>query len=161
MNILDIKGGREYRFLIDKELTAQVQFMYSCLAEENKHTPKCEIVGVKSAGSCHGLAFPNMTVVIAKEAKKREDGQAWNRTFGWVRVPPRPGYLLYVLCHELAHIRRFQAGDFHTGHEKLFQEELKLLCPPDLQHWEYEYKPDEALQAGVNHIPSFAVNRGD
>src|SRR5690606_37765030 len=61
---------------------------------------------------------------------------------------PRPGYGTYVVAHELAH---HYANFKHkvNGHGEMFMYWLKQLCPPELVHYELEYKPKFARAAGI------------
>lgn len=53
-------------------------------------------------------------------------------------------YYNYYLAHELAHI--FVQDE---AHGQKFMAEFKRICPPDLQHFELEYKPRNAAIAGI------------
>ncbi len=71
-----------------------------------------------------------------------------------------PRYAIYYIAHELAHAwvyvngesRDRQGGD-DSMHGKKFYKEFKRLCPPDLWHYELEYKPQDAKRAGISPNP--------
>lgn len=146
-----------HQYKIDHRCTADVRFVYAILCEENKNVPVgVEVTAVADLGKNDGLAYQRTRqILMSASVWKQELGKRWIKTLGWVAAPPKIGYVIYVLCHELAHIRRADNGDFHTDHGKAFQEDLKLICPPELQHYEYEYMPDYAIMADVEHRVDF------
>lgn len=64
--------------------------------------------------------------------------------------PPEDGYgpdkeyAIYYFCHECAHI-----PNEGKNHGPEFMEEFKRICPPHLWHYELDYKPRLARQAGI------------
>lgn len=83
---------------------------------------------------------------------------AYNHTHKKTKDDPR--YAIYYIAHELAHAwvyvngesRDRQGGD-DSMHGKKFYKEFKRLCPPDLWHYELEYKPQDAKRAGISPNP--------
>ena len=66
----------------------------------------------------------------------------------WTFCQGDPAYWIYYLAHELAHAITFidNANDIHGP---IFMSNFKRLCPVELQHYEYGYKPRNAARAGV------------
>lgn len=67
----------------------------------------------------------------------------------WTLDKKGEDYFRYYVAHELAHmvaIKKFGEG----GHGKTFMECFKNICPEELQHHEYGYKPRNAASAGVS-----------
>lgn len=60
-----------------------------------------------------------------------------------------PGYLIYYTAHEFAHCF---AGS-KAKHGPAFMAVFKDICPTEFQHWEFEYKPKNAILAGVSIDP--------
>ena len=53
-------------------------------------------------------------------------------------------YYLYYICHELAHI-----PNPGIQHGPDFMKTFRSICPPELQHYELDYKPRLAKAAGI------------
>jgi hypothetical protein len=64
----------------------------------------------------------------------------------WVFTHKDPEYWLYYTAHELAHV---VVGPAHS-HDFAFMTEFKKLCPVHLWHYETEYKPQNAVAAGIS-----------
>ena len=56
-----------------------------------------------------------------------------------------PGYYIYYLAHELAHV---MVGP-GINHGPKYMEMFKRICPPELWHYELGYKPRLAKKAGI------------
>ena len=54
-------------------------------------------------------------------------------------------YFTYYLSHELAHAKKY----LQVPHGPEFMEIFKSICPPNLQHYEIDYKPRNAIAAGI------------
>lgn len=67
-------------------------------------------------------------------------------TWAWNKY--KPGYLEYIIAHEMAH-HFAHALEGCTGHGEAFQIWLKRLCPPQWVHYELAYKPRAAKAAGI------------
>lgn len=70
----------------------------------------------------------------------------------WVMVEKfkaagKPGYLIWYIAHELAHI----AAPENANHGPLFMAELRKICPSEFQHYELGYKPRNAAKAGISN----------
>lgn len=65
-------------------------------------------------------------------------------THQWYRAH-KIGYKTYYIAHEMAHA----FVGTHNGHNQIFMECFKKICPLEFQHWELEYKPREAKKAGI------------
>jgi hypothetical protein len=65
-----------------------------------------------------------------------------------------PAYAMYYVAHELAHawVHADGGGD-DSVHGARFYEWFKKLCPPQLWHYETEYKPRDAKRAGISTDP--------
>jgi hypothetical protein len=57
-------------------------------------------------------------------------------------------YFKYVVYHELGHVSQMFTNNF-CDHGPTFMNAFKILCPVELQHFEYEYKPRMAARCGV------------
>jgi predicted metal-dependent hydrolase len=68
----------------------------------------------------------------------------------WVLESPAKGKLVWYISHELAHT--YTQGDKHG---QRFMTQLKAICPEEFQHWEIEYKPRNAIAAGINFNKDF------
>ena len=68
-------------------------------------------------------------------------------------------YAIYYVAHELAHawVHADGKGDDST-HGARFYKWFKKLCPPQLWHYETEYKPRDAKRAGISTDPATNVN---
>ena len=62
----------------------------------------------------------------------------------WTMRGDKPGYAIYYVAHELAHIK---ASGWHHG--PLFMRAFKELCPKSYWHYEKGYKPRNAKAAGI------------
>lgn len=109
------------------------------LPELQKHCPKgisplCIIYGVNQRrGRCYQQE-QRITVPIwtMEETKKK------------------PGYIIWYLAHELAHLAQWQEDQFTDNHGPRFMAWLKRICPKEYQHYEIEYKPRNAVAAGIS-----------
>ncbi len=66
----------------------------------------------------------------------------------WVTKHEDQGYWLYYVAHEFAHA----LGDIGDNHNQRFMERFMKLCPVSLQHYETEYKPRNAANAGISKV---------
>ena len=71
---------------------------------------------------------------------------AWNST--------KHNYWIYYVAHEFAHIR-----NPHQDHNYKFMETFKELCPVDCQHYELEYKLQNAAAAGISQHKSLNAEK--
>lgn len=72
----------------------------------------------------------------------------------------RPGWLQYIVAHELAHVADVYSHGT-TSHGPLFMAMLKMLCPPELQAYELTYKQSSARAAGItvrDALPAVAAH---
>lgn len=67
----------------------------------------------------------------------------------WAMRHKNPDYCLYYLAHELAHVIAYG-----HGHDLVFMQALMRICPPELVHYELEYKPTMAKAAGISILSS-------
>lgn len=56
------------------------------------------------------------------------------------------GYWVYYLAHEMAH-----TDTYGHGHDQVFMNRLKSLCPLEYQHYELEYMKTSAEVAGIDY----------
>ena len=62
----------------------------------------------------------------------------------------KPRYEEYYICHELSHIFNWiEHAREADPHGPKFMRQFKLICPPEIQHYELNYKPRNAQAAGV------------
>lgn len=60
----------------------------------------------------------------------------------------RKAYRHWYISHEMAHAYDFiERGE--TDHGYHFMEQLKAICPSDAVHFELDYKPKNAMNAGI------------
>lgn len=59
-----------------------------------------------------------------------------------------PLYFLYYACHEMAHSLTPRVRG--QAHGKEFMKNFRKLCPPEIQHYELQYKPRNAAAAGIS-----------
>ncbi len=60
-----------------------------------------------------------------------------------------PQYTEYYLAHEVAHAITYeQTGE--ENHQDPFMENFMSICPPEVQHYELDYKPRLAKSAGIS-----------
>lgn len=109
--------------------------------------------------------FDDMITQIAKDLLKRAGMNTnvplytvnqrrgkFNRKANYIAIPlhaiksNRPGYLIYYVSHELAHVFTSPNSTPHGGE---FMANLKRLCPIEFQIYEYGYKPRNANRANV------------
>ena len=64
-----------------------------------------------------------------------------------------PNYAIYYVAHELAHAWADHDGNDPNDHNDDFYEWFKKLCPPELWHYELEYKTRGARRAGITDSP--------
>jgi predicted metal-dependent hydrolase len=69
----------------------------------------------------------------------------------WCLDDKRPGYKIYYIAHELAHV--FAPTD---SHGQKFMAEFIKLCPKEYLHYELDYKPRSASIAGITN-PSDSI----
>lgn len=67
----------------------------------------------------------------------------------WVIDNPREGYKEYYICHEMAHAFLCIAKIYDEHHGPRFMACLKDICPAEFVHYEIEYKPRNAMSAGI------------
>jgi hypothetical protein len=63
----------------------------------------------------------------------------------WLFGKADPEYCIYYLAHEMAHA----TAGCKANHGPVFMKELERLCPRHLLHYELEYKPRNAMAAGI------------
>jgi len=72
------------------------------------------------------------------------------------RKPDTAKYISWYLAHECAHGFNFiSLREYQDNHGPMFMEELKRICPADCLHFETNYKPRNAMAAGISNIPFF------
>jgi hypothetical protein len=62
-------------------------------------------------------------------------------------------YRLQYIAHELAHAYQYDEDKYNGNHGPRFMRWLKILCPPELLHYELSYKPRNAIAAGIGLVP--------
>ncbi len=86
----------------------------------------------------------------------------------WTFTKPEergPNYPLYYLSHEISHIyqRIVETANALAGkkqeapHGPIFYKYFRQICPPELQHYELTYRPQNARTAGISepdNLPS-------
>lgn len=87
-------------------------------------------------------------------ATKQDRGRCYYREKvitipAWVIDSPREGYKEYYICHEMSHAILCIAKIFEEQHGLRFMNVLKEICPPEYIHYEIEYKPRNAVSAGI------------
>lgn len=147
---------------VDLERTTKLRNLYQILLDVNDHTPKN--VKVFCTDEDRGVAYwPSRIATVPRYAFQAEVGLKWHpQSSGMIVIPKKIGYVLYYLAHELAHIHNFddpssdalyKNTDPHGHH---FMKAFRLLCPEEYQHYEYEYKPNQAHDAEVSFIGAAA-----
>lgn len=72
------------------------------------------------------------------------------------RTKHKPKYSTWYLAHECAHGLSAIRNHWNTdNHGPKFMAELKIVCPADAIHYEINYKPRNATNAGISAIPFF------
>lgn len=66
----------------------------------------------------------------------------------WALASKRPLFADYYTAHELAHAFAWM-HDREGQHGPAFMQWLKRLCPREAWHYELEYKPRNAMAAGI------------
>lgn len=85
-------------------------------------------------GRCY---YHRRTITIPIWALQREQKEA--------------NYLSWYISHELAHMFSWREdAKAEDGHGPNFMRWLKFICPEHCQHYEYNYKPRNAMAAGVS-----------
>jgi predicted SprT family Zn-dependent metalloprotease len=70
--------------------------------------------------------------------------------YPFLRESHKPRYGEYYICHELAHIHSWVTyGRNADAHGPKFMRAFTKICPPEIQHYELEYKPRNASSAGI------------
>ena len=71
----------------------------------------------------------------------------------WVVMNGRVRQWVWYIAHELSHALVCEKLGISrakkVGHGPAFQAILREICPEDVQHYEYEYKPRNASAAGL------------
>jgi len=70
-----------------------------------------------------------------------------------------PDHATYYLAHELAHAWTYVNGGNIRLHGDDFYKEFKRLCPPELWHYELQYKTRDARRAGIDPVPANNVKQ--
>lgn len=100
------------------------------------------------------LKDANMQTEVPLFAVNQRRGH-YNHKKGYIVIPihaiksPKPGYLVYYVAHELAHVFTPSTSTPHGGE---FMDNLKKICPKPFQHYEYGYKPRNAARSRVETI---------
>lgn len=69
----------------------------------------------------------------------------------WVCTATLQNQRQWYVAHEIAHAyARKNHGDKIESHGPEFMATLKQICPPEYLHFETEYKPRNAKQAGIS-----------
>jgi hypothetical protein len=69
----------------------------------------------------------------------------------WITIPifaiesTRLGYWIWYVSHEFSHA----FAGFAAKHGPVFMQTLQRICPVEYQHYELEYKPENASLAGI------------
>jgi hypothetical protein len=66
----------------------------------------------------------------------------------WALNSKRDGFADYYVAHEMSHAFAWQF-DGERQHGPAFMKWLKTLCPREFWHYELEYKPRNAMAAGI------------
>jgi hypothetical protein len=114
------------------------------------------VASAREHASAAGLVLPGFEVFVTEGKRscrggRHRSGQFYISVDRWAFVSDagkKPGYLTYIVAHELAHV----ADVYHTGstsHGPQFMAHLRKLCPLKLQAYELAYKPTAARAAGI------------
>lgn len=114
------------------------------------------VASAREHASAAGLSLPAFGVYVTERKRscrggRHRSGQYYIAIDRWAfasDADKKPGYLTYIVAHELAHV----ADVFHTGrtsHGPQFMAHLRKLCPLKLQAYELAYKPTAARAAGI------------
>ena len=63
----------------------------------------------------------------------------------WCIKRREPEYWKYYLAHELSHT----VSGYEAKHGPAFMQAFMSICPKHLQHYEIDYKPSNAMAAGI------------
>ena len=85
--------------------------------------------------------------VACGRAKRKKSGGYYFTIPHWA-YRRGTAYFRYYVAHELAHLASKYRGH-KFAHDKYFYQSFKDICPEDVQHYEFPYKPRVAKQFGL------------
>lgn len=120
---------------VNVELTNKLREMYQLFPVLSPATPKG--VTIYAVNQRCGRAYYGKRMITVP---------TWAMTRG-----KGPGFDLYYLAHELAHVLDFDSMTYNrrAPHGPSFMAHFKRLCPVEFQHFEIGYKPRRAAAAGI------------